>query len=132
MATHETWGDVRLLRAIADLAGDLTDLAQKEFRLARAEITQKFAQQMEAGIWFAVAGLLAFLVVGLLVEAAVFLLASNGIALHVACAIVAVIVATMAALAFYCGRAKVPSTLTPDRTARQLRETVTSVKEQLQ
>jgi hypothetical protein len=132
MATHETWGDVRLVRAISHLAVDLTDLAQKEFRLARAEITQKVAQQVEAGIWFAVAGLLAFLAVGLLVEAAVFFLASKGIALHVACTIVTVIVAAMAALAFYCGRAKVPSTLTPDRTARQIRETVTSVKEQFQ
>src|SRR4030088_496615 len=72
-------------RMIADLLGDLSDLVQKEIRLARAEVTDKITRRLEASVWFAVAGLLAFMALILVLEAIVFGLASQGLAQHWLC-----------------------------------------------
>ena len=118
-------------RAIADLMGDLSDLVQKEIRLARAEITQKISTKIEAGVWFGVAGFLGFIALLLIIEAIVFGIASQGLALHWACLIVAVALAAAGGAAFYYGRASARESLVPTRSVRQINEDLRTAKEQL-
>ena len=78
-----------LTHAFTDLLADLGDLLQKEIQLAKAEVTEKISSRLQASIWMVAAGLLAFIVVLLVVEAAVFAVASFGLALHWSCLVVA-------------------------------------------
>ena len=61
---------------------DLSDLFQKELRLARAEMSEKLSVKVRAGVWMMVAGLFGLIAFFLLIQAAVFGIASFGIALH--------------------------------------------------
>jgi protein-S-isoprenylcysteine O-methyltransferase Ste14 len=127
----ETIQNSTAARMIADLLGDLSDLVQKEIRLARAEVMDKISRRLEASIWFAVAGLLAFVVLLLVVEAIVFGLASLGLPLHWSCLVVAVVLAAIAGAAFYYGRASSRESLVPTRSVRQINEDLRTAKEQL-
>jgi hypothetical protein len=118
-------------RMIADLLGDLSDLVQKEIRLARAEVMDKITRRLEASVWFAVAGLLAFIAVILVLEAIVFGLASQGLPLHWSCLVVAVAVAAAGGAAFYYGRVSASESLVPTRSVRQINEDLRTAKEQL-
>src|ERR1700716_65393 len=92
-------------RMITDLLGDLSDLVQKEIRLARAGGTDKIMRRLEASMWLAGGGLVAFMALILVLEAIVFGLASQGLALHWSCLLVAIAVAAAGGGAFYYGRA---------------------------
>jgi Putative Actinobacterial Holin-X, holin superfamily III len=129
---HNTLQDTALVRALTDLMTDLSDLFQKEVRLARAEISHKLTLRLQAAAWIGVAGLLALIVVLLIVEAAVFALASAGLALHWSCLAVAGILAVAAAVAFYAGRTAGTEDLSPTRSARQFNEAIRTAKEQMQ
>ncbi len=118
-------------RMIADLLGDLSDLVQKEIRLARAEVTDKITRRLEASVWLAVAGLLAFVALILVLEAIVFGLASQGLALHWSCLLVAIAVAAAGGGAFYYGRASASESLVPTRSVRQINKDLRTAKEQL-
>ena len=71
-----------LVQALSDLLGDLADLLRKELQLAKTEITEKIVSRLRASVWMVVAGVLGMVAALLLVEAAVFAIASFGIALH--------------------------------------------------
>src|SRR5258705_12030785 len=77
-------------RMIADLLGDLSDLVQKEIRLARAEVTDKITRRLEASVWFAVAGLPAFVALILGLQTIGFGLASQGLGVPRPCRFVAI------------------------------------------
>jgi hypothetical protein len=119
-----------MVRAVTDLLTDLSDLIQKEVRLARAELTDKLSLRLHAGIWMAAAGVLGFVAALLVLEGIVFALASAGLPLHWSCFLVAAVLAAAAALAFYRGRSGAGADLAP-RSARQLGETMRTVREQL-
>ena len=68
-----------LTHAFTDLLADLGDLLQKEIQLAKAEVTEKITSRLQASIWMVGAGLLALIAVLLVVEAAVFAIASFGL-----------------------------------------------------
>ena len=68
-----------------DVLGDLSDLVQKEIRLARAEFTAKMTSGVQAGLWMIVAALLGLVATLLVIEAIVFALASFGLAIYWAC-----------------------------------------------
>ena len=121
----------RLPSILATVIGDLADLVQKEVRLARTEIVGKLSTKLQAGIWMAVAGVLGFITLLLLVEAAVFGIASSGIALHWSCVIVAAGVALLAGLAFLKGRADAREEMTPTRTIHQIKQDISTAREQL-
>jgi O-antigen/teichoic acid export membrane protein len=127
---HESLRDSGLVRAATDLFADLSDLIQKEIRLARAEIVHKLTLGVRGGVWLAVAGVLGFLAVIFVLEGAVFAIASAGIALHWACFIVAAALLLIAAGAFISGRSQAEAEFAP-RTARQLGATLRTAKEQL-
>jgi uncharacterized membrane protein YdjX (TVP38/TMEM64 family) len=120
-----------LVQAVTDLFADLADLLQKELRLAKTEITEKIVSRLRASVWMVVAGVLAIVAVLLLIEAAVFGIASFGIALHWSCLLVAAVLAAGAAAAFFQGRAAAQDELLPTRTAKQISQDIKTAKEQL-
>ena len=120
-----------LVQALTDLFADLADLLQKELQLAKTEVTEKIASRLRAGVWMVVAGALGMVAFLLLVEAAVFAIASFGIALHWSCLIVAGVLVVAAAAAFFYGRSAAQDELLPTRTARQISQDIRTAKEQL-
>jgi hypothetical protein len=128
---HDTLRNSGVARALTDLFADLSDLVQKEIRLAKAEVTEKIASRLRASVWMVVAAVLG-LVAGLLaVQAAVFAIVSFGVALHWACLLVAAVLAAGGAAAFYHGRSVAEETFLPTRTTRQIIRDIKTTKEQL-
>jgi len=120
-----------LTQALSDLFGDLGDLVQKEIQLAKAEITDKITSRLRASVWMVSAGFLGLIAALLVVEAAVFALASLGLELHWACLLVAAVLAAAGAAAFYHGRSVAESELLPTRSVRQITQDIKTAKEQL-
>jgi len=120
-----------LTHAFTDLLADLGDLLQKEIQLAKAEMTEKITSRLQASIWMLGAGLLVFIVVLLVVEAAVFAVASFGLALHWACLLVASVLAVAAIATFFYGRSLTEGDLMPKRSTRQISQDIRTAKEQL-
>jgi Putative Actinobacterial Holin-X, holin superfamily III len=120
-----------LPRALSDVIADLADLVQKEMRLAREELSNKLSLKLRGGVWIASAGGLALIAGLLVIEAAVFGIASFGVALHWSCLIVAAILAAAAGTAYALGRSDLAAPLTPDRTIRQFKKDVTTAREQV-
>lgn len=120
-----------LPRILSTVVGDLADLVQKELRLARTEIVDKLSKKLQASIWMAAAGVLGLITLLLIVQAAVFAVASFGIALHWSCLVVATAVAVLASVAFLKGRSDAQEELTPTRTINQIKQDISTAKEQL-
>ena len=120
-----------LTQALSDLFGNLGDLVQKEIQLAKAEITDKITSRLRASVWMVAAGFLGLIAALLVVEAAVFALASLGLEVHWACLLVAAVLAAAGAAAFYHGRSVAESELLPTRTVRQVTQDIKTAKEQL-
>jgi hypothetical protein len=116
---------------LSDVVADLADLCQKELRLARAEISAKLSNKLYAGIWMSIAGFLAFVAALVLVEAAIFVIASYGIALHWSCLIVAAALGVFATGFYFKGQADAREELTPSRTIHQIKRDIATAKEQL-
>ena len=118
-----------LIQALTDLFGDFADLLRKELQLAKTEVTEKLISRLRASVWMA--GVLGMIGVLLLIEAAVFGIASTGLALHWSCLIVAGVLFLIAAAAFFQGRAAAEGELMPTRSARQISQDIQTTKEQL-
>ncbi len=106
-----------LTQALTDLLADLGDLVQKEIQ--------------RASVWMVAAAFLGSIAALLVVEAAVFALASLGLELHWACLLVAAVLAAAGAAAFYHGRSVAETELLPTRTVRQITKDIKTAKEQL-
>jgi uncharacterized membrane protein YgcG len=120
-----------LPRAIADAVSDLSELVAKQIQLAKAEIAANISSGVAASAW-AIAAALFFLFAALLiVEAAVFAIASLGIPLYWACVIVAAVLAAIGAGLIVYARSVSPNALSPARTLRQINKDITAAKEQL-
>jgi hypothetical protein len=120
-----------LVQAFGDVLGDLSDLLQKEIRLAKAEVADKIATKLQAGIWMVVGGLLGLLAAILVLEAAVFAFVSFGLALHWACLLVAAVLIAASAAVFYHGRSLAEEDLAPRRVLGQVAQDIKTAKEQL-
>ena len=116
---------------VSEVVADLADLFQKEIRLARAELSTKLSTKLHAGIWLSVAGVLGLITALVLIEAAIFAIASGGIALHWSCLIVACAVGIIAAAFYLKGQADAREQLTPARTIHQVKRDIATAKEQL-
>jgi len=128
---HDAIGNSTLARTLANVLADLSDLVQKEVRLARAEFTAKVTNGVQAGLWMIVAALLGFVAALLVIEAIVFALASFGLALYWACLLVAAMLVGCGAAAFAYGRSVAHEVLVPLRGTRQINEDIRTIKEQL-
>ena len=120
-----------LPRALSDVVADLADLFQKELQLAKAELSEKLSIKAWAGVWMAAAAFFALFAVTLVVQAAVFAVATFGFAMHWSCLIVATVLAAVGAAAFAKGRADAAEDLTPNRTIHQVKQDIAIAKEQL-
>ena len=120
-----------MVGALSDVVEDLADLFQKEVRLAKAELSEKVSTKLRAGVWMSLTGAFALCAALVLIEAAIFGLASLGLALHWSCLIVAAALGAAAASSFAIGRADAQAGVTPTRTLHQLRRDVATAKEQL-
>ena len=128
---HDAIRNSTLVRTVGDVLGDLSDLVQKEIRLARAEFTAKMTSGVQAGLWMLVAALLGFVASLLVIEAIVFALASFGLAIYWACLLVAGVLAVCGAGAFAYGRSAANEMLVPMRGAGQINEDIRTIREQL-
>src|SRR5438105_15872222 len=120
-----------LVRTITDVLEALPDHFRKEIRLAQAEFSEKIKDGVKASVWMIVAGFLALITFFILIEAAIFGIASLGLALHWSCLIVAAVIGAAAAGSFFYGRSTMPDTLVPARSVREINEDIRTVKEQL-
>jgi putative superfamily III holin-X len=128
---HDALRNTAVARAFSDVLTDLSDLISKELRLAKAEIADKVTTKLQASVWMALAGVLGLTVLLLLVEAAVFAVASFGLAMYWACLAVAGALALIAAGVFLYGRSAAAEELTPSRTMNQITRDISTAKEQL-
>jgi hypothetical protein len=128
---HDAIGNSTLVRTVGDVLGNLSDLVQKEVRLARAEFTAKITNGVQAGLWMIVAALLGLVAFLLVVEAVVFALASLGLAVYWACLVVAAALVGCGAAAFAYGRSVAHEVLVPMRGTRQINEDIRTIKGQL-
>jgi hypothetical protein len=119
------------IRTITDVLEALPDLFRKEIRLAQVEFSEKIKDGVKASAWMIVAGFLALIVFFILIQAAIFGIASLGLALHWSCLIVAAVIGAAAAGSFFYGRSTMPDTLVPGRSVREINEDIRTVKEQL-
>ena len=53
---HENLGNSTLVKSLGDLLGSLSDLVQKEIRLAKAEVSEKIASKVQSSVWMMIAG----------------------------------------------------------------------------
>ena len=128
---HDRLGNSDLIQALGNLLGDLSDLVQKEIRLAKAEVTEKMTSKLQAGVWMGVAAAFGLLTAILIAEAAVFAIASFGLPLYGACLLVAVVLFAAGAASFYHGRSLAEEDLAPSRALRQVAQDIKTAKEQL-
>jgi hypothetical protein len=128
---HERLTNTTLPHTLSEVVADLADLFQKELRLAKAEIASKISAKLNAGIWMAVASLLAAVATFIILQAVIFAIASYGIAMHWSCLIVAGAVAALALVALVTGRANAQEALTPGRTIHQIKRDISTAREQL-
>lgn len=120
-----------LPRALANVVGDLADLLQKEIYLAKAELSEKLSAKLRAGVWIGAAAGLGAVAVLLVIQGAVFGIATFGIPLHWSCLIVAAVLAAAAAAAYAKGSADANEELTPSRTIRQVKQDIATAREHL-
>jgi drug/metabolite transporter (DMT)-like permease len=120
-----------LIRTLTDVLEALPELFRKEIRLAQAEFSEKIKDGAKASVWMILAGFLALISFFILTEATIFGIASLGLALHWSCLVVAVIIGGVAAGAFFYGQSRMPNTLVPARSVREIHEDIKTVKEQL-
>jgi uncharacterized membrane protein YqjE len=128
---NERLKNTAMVGALSDVVEDLGDLLQKEVRLAKAELSEKLATKLRAGVWMSVTGIFGLCAVLVLIEAVVFAIASYGLALHWSCLIVAAALAVVAVGAYAIGRADARASVSPSRTIHQVQRDVAAAKEQL-
>jgi len=128
---NERLKNTAMVGALSDAVEDLGALLQKEVRLAKAELAEKLATKLRAGVWMSVTGIFGLCAVLVLIEAVVFAIASYGLALHWSCLIVAAALAVVAVGAYAIGRADARASVSPSRTIHQVQRDVAAAKEQL-
>ena len=129
--TPEALGRTRLARSLADVLADTSELFSKQIQLAKSEVMANIGRGVRAGVWTIAAALLFVLTAILLIEAAVFGIASAGIAVHWACLIVAAVLAAIGLGLIFYSRQLMRNALVPERSVRQVNKDISVAKEQL-
>jgi cation transport ATPase len=114
-------------RSIGELFGDLSqqtrDLISEEIALAKAEIREKISRISRSGVWFGVAGVMAFAGLLTLLATAVLGLTALGLQPWLSALIVAVVVLVIAFVAVQSGRSLLKQdSLAPKQTLESLKE----------
>lgn len=130
MHTHRRPGVVTLLTAAISQSADLV---QTEFRLARAEVSEKLAALRTAVILMLVGAIFLIVALGMVLQALVSVLITYGMSPPAAILLVAGGAAVIGLVLFLMGQKRLsPEELVPDRTltslsrdSRMVKETVT-------
>jgi hypothetical protein len=128
---HEVLRNPSLPEVLSDALSSFAELFRKEWRLAQAELSSNISTKLRGGIWLAVAGLFAILVLALLIGALVAWITTLDVSLPFAFLIVAAGVGVVALLAYAIGRREAHAELTPSRTISQVKQDIEMTKEQL-
>jgi VIT1/CCC1 family predicted Fe2+/Mn2+ transporter len=120
-----------LSRTLSEFLADFGDLVQKEFRLVRAEVSEKIGARLQGVIWMAAGGVFALVAVLFFLSGVVFSLIALGFSPYLSCFLVAGLLAILAVILFSYGRTSLAKDLLPSRAVRQLNEDIKTVKEQL-
>jgi hypothetical protein len=128
---NESLKQSALITAISNSIGGVSDLLQNEIRLAKAELADKVSTKLRAGLWISITGVLGLCAALAAIEAAIFAIASYGLALHWSCLVVAGILSLGAVGTYAIGGADARASITPTRTMRQLRQDGAMAKEKL-
>lgn len=128
---HEVLRKPSLPEVLSDALSSFAELFRKELRLAQAELSSNISTKLRGGIWLAVAGLFAILVLALLIGALVAWITTLDVSLHFAFLIVAAGVGVVALLAYAIGRREAQAELTPSRIISQVKQDIEITKEQL-
>lgn len=114
-------GPAGLTSLIASAISQSNDLVQAEFRLARAEVSEKLAATKSGLAFMAIAAVLLIAALGLLLQAFVSLLIENGVSPPLATVIVGGVIGLLGIALFVIGQRRLsPRQLVPKRTLRSL------------
>lgn len=113
--------------------GQSADLVQTEFRLARAELSEKLAAVRNGLVMIIISAILLIVALGMMLQALVGVLIDAGMSPPLAIALVAGGTAVLGMALFLIGQRRLkPTALTPDRTlgslsadGRMIKDTVT-------
>jgi uncharacterized membrane protein YqjE len=120
-----------IVGAMSEIFSQVSDLVEKEIRLAKAEVTESITTKLVAGIWIGAGLLSAFLAMLLMLEGIAFILIRAGMAAHWACFLMALVIALLAAGFFVKGRASLAEPIAPRRAVRNVNRDIKTAKEQL-
>ncbi len=113
---------------VSDASRDLSAIVRAEVALAKAEVKVEAKTAALGGAMFAVAGVVAFLAVILLLIAAAYGLVALGLSPWLAFLIVAVVLLVLAAVLALVGKSRLAKLKAPERTVRTAKETVATLK----
>jgi hypothetical protein len=112
--------------------GQSADLLQTEFRLARAELSEKLSALRYGLVMMAIGAILLIVSLGMLLQALVGALIAAGVSPPVAILLVAGVTAVVGLVLFLMGQKRLePTSLTPDRTLDSLSADSRMIKETL-
>jgi hypothetical protein len=117
--------------ALSEVISDLADLFQKEFQLARVEMSEKLSDKLRASVWMGLAGIFGIFAIFFVLETVVLGISTLGIPLHWSCLIVAGVLGIATGVAYAIGRAKAQEQFVPTRTMHQIKHDISTAKEQL-
>jgi len=113
---------------VSDASRDLSSIVRAEVALAKAEVKVEARTAALGGAMFAVAGVVAFLALILLLVAAAYGLVALGLSPWLAFLIVAVVLLVLAAVLALVGKSRLSRLGAPERTVRTAKETVATLK----
>jgi hypothetical protein len=113
---------------VADASQDLSAIVRSEVSLAKAELRSDVAHAATGVAMFAVAGVLAFLALILLLIAAAYGLTTAGLPPWLAFLVVAGVLLLLTAGLALVGKARIGRTGPPERTLRTTRDTVAALR----
>jgi hypothetical protein len=121
-------GERTIGQLVADASQDLSTILRSEVALAKAELQADVKAAAVGGAMFAVAGVVAFLALILLLIAAAYGLVAAGLAPWLAFLVVAVVLLVITGVLALVGKSQVSRTGPPERTLRTTKETVATLK----
>jgi uncharacterized membrane protein YqjE len=119
-----------IITVLRDVIDQIIDLLQTEIRLVRGEINEKLSRFANGAVLLGAAAVATFAAVVLLLQAAVRWLVVAGLPDQWGYLLVGLVIAGLAIASFLGGLRKIRNTpLMPDRTIRQLRADIGTIKE---
>jgi hypothetical protein len=113
---------------VADASHDLSTIVRSEVALAKAELKADAQAAAIGAAMFAVAGVVAFLALVLLLIAAAYGLVAAGLSPWLAFLLVAAVLLVITAVLVLVGKSRLSKAGPPERTIRTSRETVATLK----